>query len=226
MLRRLAAGTAVNTGVFAALLFVPAGTLGWWRGWVFLGVLVTASLAMTRWLYRHDQALLRERLRAPVQRGQPLVDRVVLLGFVAVFLAWMVFIPVDVFHLHLAAPPGPVVSGAGLVLTVAGLWLVHLSLRENTFAAPVVRHQRERGHRVIDSGAYGVVRHPMYAAILLVLAGMALWLESWAALALAPVPAGVLVVRVLVEERFLVRELPGYEAYRRRVRFRLVPFLW
>jgi protein-S-isoprenylcysteine O-methyltransferase Ste14 len=114
----------------------------------------------------------------------------------------------------------------GLVLFVAGWWIMTLALRENAFAAPVVKHQEERQHTVIDTGVYGVVRHPMYAGAVLLLVGMPLWLESYAAAILASVPIGTLVLRILVEEQFLRRELAGYDAYTRRVRYRLIPFLW
>jgi protein-S-isoprenylcysteine O-methyltransferase Ste14 len=124
------------------------------------------------------------------------------------------------------AKPGPLVSSLGLVLFAAGWGIMTLALRENAFAAPVVKHQEERQQTVIDTGVYGVVRHPMYAGAVLLLVGMPLWLESYAAAMLASVPIGTLVLRILVEEQFLRRELKGYDAYTERVRYRLIPFLW
>ncbi len=93
-------------------------------------------------------------------------------------------------------------------------------------AAPVVKHQEARQHTVIDSGVYGVVRHPMYTGAVPLLVGMPLWLESYAAAIRASVPIGTLVVRILVEEQFLRRELAGYDAYRERVRYRLISCVW
>jgi protein-S-isoprenylcysteine O-methyltransferase Ste14 len=90
----------------------------------------------------------------------------------------------------------------------------------------VVRHQDERHQTVVDTGVYGTVRHPMYAGTVPLLVGMSLWLESYAAALLATVPIALLAVRTLVEERFLKRELKGYDAYAERVRYRLIPFLW
>jgi len=89
-----------------------------------------------------------------------------------------------------------------------------------------VKHQEERRHTVVDSGVYGVVRHPMYAGAVLLLIGMPLWLESYAAAMLASLPIGTLVLRILVEEQFLTRELKGYDTYAKTVRYRLIPFLW
>jgi len=138
----------------------------------------------------------------------------------------MVFIPLDVFRFHLLAKPETAVSSVGLVLVVIGWWIMTLALRENAFAAPVVKYQEERHQTVIDSGVYRVVRHPMYAGAVLLLVGMPLWLESYAAAMLATLPIGTLAVRILVEEQFLRGELAGYDAYTEKVRYRLIPFVW
>ena len=172
------------------------------------------------------EGLLKERFKPPIQKGQPLADKIVLLLFIAAYFGLIVFIPLDVFRFHLLGKPGALISSLGLVLFALGWWIFYLAMRENPFAAPVVKLQQERQQRVIDTGVYAVVRHPMYAGAVLLLVGMPLWLESYAATLLAGVPIGALVVRVLVEERFLRRELPGYLAYTERVRYRLIPFLW
>jgi len=122
--------------------------------------------------------------------------------------------------------PGTLVSSFGLVLFVAGWRIMTLALKENAFAAPMVKHQQERGQRVIESGVYGVVRHRMYAGAVPLLVGMPLWLESNATALLASVPIATLVLRILIEEQFLKLELAGYNAYTERVRYRLIPFLW
>jgi hypothetical protein len=96
------------------------------------------------------------------QKGQPLADKVVTLAFIATFFAVVVFIPLDVFRLRLMPAPGPLVSFIGLLLFVAGSGIMSVALKENAFAAPVVKYQQERGQLVVDTGVYGVVRHPMY----------------------------------------------------------------
>ena len=98
--------------------------------------------------------------------------------------------------------------------------------RGNAGAAPVVKHQEDRQHTVIESGVYGVVRHPMYAGAVPLLVGMPLWLESYAVVMLASVPIGTLVVQIVVEEQCLRRALAGYNAYTESVQYRLVPFVW
>ena len=212
--------------IFGALLFLPTRNLSWWRAWVFLGVVLVGATVSTVSVRLANPALLDERFKPPVQKGQPLADRIVVLSLIAAFVAEIAFIPLDVFRLHLMARPGVFVSSAGILVLVAGWWVMTLALRANPFAAPVVRHQEERRQVAIDSGPYSMVRHPMYAGAALLFVGMPLWLESCAATLLAVVPIGLLVLRIHIEERFLRRELPGYDAYARTVRYRLIPFLW
>jgi len=193
---------------------------------VFLGVVLVGATVSTVSVRLANPALLDERFKPPVQKGQPLADQIAVLSLIAAFVGEIVFIPLDVFRLHLMARPGVFVSSAGILVFVAGWWVMTLALRANPFAAPVVRHQEERRQVAIDSGPYSMVRHPMYAGAALLFVGMPLWLESCAATLLAVVPIGLLVLRIHIEERFLRRELPGYDAYARTVRYRLIPFLW
>ena len=212
--------------IFGVLLFLPTRNLHWWRAWVFLSVVLVGAVASTVSLRRASPALLEERFKSPVQKGQPLADKIVVLLLIAAFLGLTAFIPIDVFRLHLVGRPGPLVSSAGLILFAAGWWIMTLALRANPFAAPAVKHQEERQQVAIDRGPYSLVRHPMYTGAALLFVGMPLWLESYAATMLASVPIGLLVLRILVEERFLRRELKGYDAYTHRVRYRLIPFVW
>lgn len=223
---KLICGVVLNVGIFGGLLFFPAGTLDWRRAWVFLGVVLIGAVASTVSLFRVSKGLLEERFRPPIQKGQPLADKVVIVLLIIAFVGLMVFIPLDVFRFQLMAKPGTLVSSFGLVLVVAGWWIMTLALRENAFAAPVVKLQEERKQTVVDSGVYAMVRHPMYAGAIPLLVGIPLWLESYGAAILAIVPIATLVVRILVEEQFLRRELAGYDEYTARVRYRLIPFLW
>lgn len=223
---RAIVGILVYVGLFAALLLVPAGTLDWWRAWVLLGVLLVMRAAGTAAAIRVNPEMLAERSRLRLHRGQPLADRVLLLSFMASFAALVAFCPLDVFHLRLLPRPPAAVSFCGIVLFAAGWWIIAEVLRTNAFAVRVVRHQPERGHALVDTGVYAVVRHPMYAGIIPVLIGMCLWLESYAGALLALVPVGILAARIVLEERFLRRALPGYDAYTTRVRWRLLPRLW
>jgi protein-S-isoprenylcysteine O-methyltransferase Ste14 len=215
-----------NTALFAFLLFVPAGTLNWWRAWVFLGTLLVVQGAGALAVFRVNRAVLVERAKLPIQPGQPAADRVLLISFMATYAGLVAFASLDRFRFHLMERPPVVLSFTGLCLCVIGWWVIALVLKTNAFAATVVRHQEERHHAVVDTGVYRVVRHPMYAGLIPVLTGMSLWLESYASALLACVPIGILVLRIGLEERFLRRELRGYDAYAAKVRWRLIPGLW
>ncbi len=150
----------------------------------------------------------------------------VVILLVVSYVGQIVFIPLDVFRFHLVAKPGALVSFFGLALYIAGWWIMTLAMKVNPFAVPVVRLQEERHQRVIDTDIYGVVRHPMYAGFVPMVVGPALWLGSYVAALLAIVPIAVLAARSVFEERFLKRELKGYDAYTEKVRYRLIPFVW
>jgi protein-S-isoprenylcysteine O-methyltransferase Ste14 len=223
---RLVGGVVYSVAFFGLFLFLPAWTLRWSRAWAFLGVVFVASSATMFGVFPSRPDLLEERYKAPIQKGQPLADKILTPLLVLSFAGQIVFIPLDVFRFRLLGEPTPEVAGVGLALFVAGWTVLALALRENAFAAPVVKHQEGRAHVVVDSGPYGVVRHPMYAGALPLMIGMALFLGSVAGALVAVVPVSTLVLRVLAEERLLRRDLPGYDDYARRVRWRLVPRIW
>lgn len=223
---KLIASSVFEVVIFGALLFLPAGTVEWWRAWVFLGVVFIAAAATMFGVFGANEEFFNERLKSPIQNEQPLADKIVTPALVAAFFGLVIFIPLDVFRFHLMSKPGAVLSAAGLILFAAGWSIMGLALRENSFAAPVVKYQEARHQKVIDTGPYAIVRHPMYAGAVPLMIGMPLWLESYAAVLLSVVPIGTVVARVLIEERFLRRELPGYDAYTASVRHRLVPFVW
>jgi protein-S-isoprenylcysteine O-methyltransferase Ste14 len=212
--------------LFAVLLFVPAQTLSWPAAQVLLATLLVARAVSTLAVYRVNPLLLAERTGVPIRRGQPMLDRVLVSSFMASFAALVAFCSVDVWHLRLLPPPPFAVRLAGLVLFVLGWWGVGLVLKQNAFAVTTVRHQAERGHHVVDTGIYRVVRHPLYASMIPVMAGMGLWLGTTAGALLTVVPVSILAVRIVLEERFLRRTLLGYDDYATRVRWKMVPGVW
>jgi protein-S-isoprenylcysteine O-methyltransferase Ste14 len=223
---KVIAGVAFNVVLYALLLFVPAGTLHWWRAWVFLAVTVAVMAATIFSILPDNADLFSQRAKGVIQKGQPLWDRVLAILLVVSYAGQIVFISLDVFRFHLVPKPGGLVSFLGLALYVAGWWIMTLAMKVNPFAVPVVRLQEERHQRVIDTGVYAVVRHPMYTGFVPMVVGPALWLQSYVAALLAIVPITVLATRSVFEERFLKRELKGYEAYTKKVRYRLIPFVW
>ena len=220
---KLIAGLVFNAVMYALLLFLPAGTLHWWQAWVFLAITIVVTAVAA---FNIPSGLLSERSRGVIQKGQPFWDRVIVILLLISYVGQVIFIPLDVFRLRLMPQPGAMVSFLGLALYVAGWWILSLAMKINPFAVPVVRLQQERHQRVIDTGVYAVVRHPMYTGFAPFAIGPALWLGPYPAALLAIVPVAVLAVRSVFEERFLKQELKGYDAYMEKVRCRLIPFIW
>jgi protein-S-isoprenylcysteine O-methyltransferase Ste14 len=209
---------------FAALLFVPAGTVLWLAGWVFMAIFFGFALAIVVWLGREDPELLVERLSTPIQRGQPLWDKVFVAALAPTFVVWLILMPLDAVRFGWSEVPGwlQLLRALGLVLS----FCIFLTFRENAYLAPVVKLQEERGQSVVSTGPYRYVRHPMYSSMFMFFPGSALLLGSWGSLLLCPVLLGILVWRTALEDRMLKNELAGYDEYARNVRNRLIPRVW
>jgi protein-S-isoprenylcysteine O-methyltransferase Ste14 len=216
-----------DAALVATILFVSAGTLAWPRAWVLVAVLVAIRTVSAVLVYGVNPTLLRERAGLPLHADQSSADRLLLLGVLATgFLGLPAIAALDRFHWHVFGRPAHLLGDAGLVLFALGWALKGFALRANAFATTVVRWQRERGHMVVETGPYAVVRHPFYAADPLIFLGLSFWLESSVAALCALVPTGLMLSRLALEERFLRNALPGYVGYAKRVRYRLVPGLW
>jgi protein-S-isoprenylcysteine O-methyltransferase Ste14 len=216
----------VGSLVFLGLiLFGAAGTLAWPEAWIYLALAAAMSFAGGLWLARHDPALLAERLGSLIQRDQKPWDKAVMAVMLALWVGWLALMGLDAERYHWSEVPLGL-QVLGLVLIGLGSYVIWLTLRANSFAAPVIKIQTERGHRVATTGPYAYVRHPMYAGALLFIAGVPLLLGSWWGLAAGPVLAVLIAFRAVLEERTLKAELEGYADYAGRVRFRLVPYLW
>lgn len=224
MLRRVLAQSVTGQLAFAALLFLPAGTWRWPQAWILMVLVAAGSAVSTVWMWRHDRALLAARLQSPLRRDQRPRDRAIVAAMLAAFVVW--FVAMGLIH-RLGGPGLPLwtqgLGGLLIVLAFAG-WL--LVLRANSFAATNIRVQEERNQTVATGGPYAVVRHPMYAFALLFLAGTPLLLDVPAGLCGLAVMLPLLMLRTLGEEAVLMTGLPGYRAYARRVRWRLVPGIW
>ena len=155
---KLIVGLVINMAIFGGLLFVPAGTWEWRRAWVFLGTVFVSYVAMAVYVFPCREDLLNERFKPPIQKGQPLADKVIVILFIVTFLGLIVFIPLDVFRLHLMDKPGMLVSSFGLVLFVAGWWIICFAFKENSFAAPVVKHQKQQTWPIRESTAWCDIR--------------------------------------------------------------------
>ena len=225
LLLRLCLQTGVWLAIMAGLLLGGAENALWPQGLIYLAIFTLGSVVFGARLLKRDPDLLAARLGALNQKGQPLWDKLFLPIFIGSFLVWMWLMARDAQVWRLSHMP-MWLNGVGVLLVLAGFAGVMRVFRENSFAAPVVRVQAERQQRVIDTGPYAHVRHPMYAAMLLYLTGLPLLLGSWWGLAGAAVIALAMARRAVAEEGVLARELPGYADYRARVRYRLIPKIW
>jgi protein-S-isoprenylcysteine O-methyltransferase Ste14 len=222
-LRKRALGERVAFGVvLAGLLLLPAGTVRFWQAWLYWLIFTVCSTVMSLYFLRHDRALVERRMRAG-----PLAETVprekVIQTLTGLLACAVLAVPGLEHRVHPGGLPVPVVLGAN-VLVVASFAGFFLVLRENTWAASTV--QVAPGQRVIATGPYAVVRHPMYAAGMVIVLATPLALGSRWAVVPAVALCAVIVMRLLDEERYLSKNLPGYDAYRRTVRWRLIPFVW
>jgi protein-S-isoprenylcysteine O-methyltransferase Ste14 len=224
VIAKLLLQNVIWVAVMGALLFVPAGTLHWAAAWVFLGTVAVLGVVCGGWLAKTDPALLAERMNPMMQRDQPLADKVFMPVFGLAALGWFVTIGRDA-RAH-AFDFSLVLQTLGMAMLLASTGFVMWVMRTNSFASPVVKLQTERGHRVISTGPYAYVRHPMYSASVLFFVGAPLLLGSWWGLAMAPLFALLFAIRARIEERALLKGLPGYADYTTQVRYRLLPGLW
>ncbi|HEY3223516.1 MAG TPA: isoprenylcysteine carboxylmethyltransferase family protein [Pseudolabrys sp.] len=206
----------------AAMLFVPAGSLDFWQGWLYALVFVAATTAISIYFLKHDPKLVERRMRAgPLAEdrlSQKIIMAITLFGFVLALV-----LPGLDHRWHWSAVPAwlVLVANAGVALTFVIFFIV---LKQNRYAASTIRVEADQP--VISTGVYSIVRHPMYSGALLLLVFTPLALGSfWAMLLIVPL-VPVLIWRLLDEEYFLKQNLPGYVDYCRTIRFRLIPRIW
>jgi protein-S-isoprenylcysteine O-methyltransferase Ste14 len=216
---RAALGQVVLIGV----LLVAAGRLDWWRGWLYAGMIVVMLLVNMRIVSRRNPQLINERWKErPDTKG---FDKILVSAYTLALMVMVVVAGLDAGRYGWSTMP-PALLWVGVAGFVLGDVPVVLALAENPHLETTVRIQTDRGHRVVTTGPYHVVRHPMYSGLIVSLASWPLVLGSaWAYVPLALVIA-LLVVRTALEDRTLRRELPGYEDYARTTRYRLVPGIW
>ncbi len=209
----------IGTLVLLALLFVPAGTLDYWQGWAYVAVAIISSGTYTVYLARHDPALLKRRTQAGISHEKEPAQKVIIFFLFAAFIALIALPPLD--HRFGWSSMPWYVSIFGDALIIASFYFFYLVSKVNTYAAANVRV--EEGQKVIDTGVYALVRHPMYFAALFLIIGTPLALGSWWSVLLVPLFIPILGFRIANEEKVLKRDLPGYEEYARKVRYRLIP---
>jgi protein-S-isoprenylcysteine O-methyltransferase Ste14 len=217
--------TALMLLAWPGLLLVLGGDARWAEGWLFAAWFVSLFSTVIGWLHRKDPALLAERYRKS-GGGQRGWDRVVVPALFLGFIAWLVAMPLDARRFHWTHAWPAAVQVVGGALLVPSFFLFFRSFTDNTYLSPLVRIHTERKQRVVSTGVYGFVRHPMYLGAVLMFVGVPLLLGSVCGIAVGSGLSLLLAARTLGEERMLVKELEGYDQYRERVKYRLVPGVW
>lgn len=201
------------------LIFLPAGTIFYANGWLFMGLLFTPMLAAGILMLCKSPDLLEKRLDGKEKQGKQ-KSVVALSGLM--FLGGFLVAGLDFRFSWSQMPHWVVIMGSVLLLAAYGMYAE--VMRENAYLSRTVKV--EDGQRVVDTGLYGIVRHPMYMATVLLFLMIPLILGSWYALIVFAFYPAIIILRLKEEEQLLSRELPGYEEYKKRVKYRLIPFVW
>jgi protein-S-isoprenylcysteine O-methyltransferase Ste14 len=227
---KLSAGKIIFTFVyillFPTVLLVLSGDLHWVEGWIFSIWFTVLCFTIIIYLYKKDPALLAERYRKPGTGNQEGWDKYVVYGLLIGFIAWIVIMPLDAKRYGWTTDFPLWIKIMGGIELIISFIFSYQSYVDNTFASALVRIQKERKQQVVSTGVYGIVRHPMYLGGLLLFLGTPMLLASLYGLIIGMVNVIILAVRIIGEEKMLVNELEGYTDYTRKVKYRLIPFVW
>ncbi len=220
--RKALAGILRTFAILMIALFVPVWTLRWWQAWACLAAFFVPACVISVWVAKYDPALLERRLKAgpkaEKEKGQKIVQRITGTVFLAEFL-------IPAFDHRFGWSRVSVFADiTGDLMMVSGFMIVFAVFKENSFTSGIIEVAEDQ--RVISTGPYAIVRHPMYAGGLIMLLGIPLALGSWWGMLINILLIAALIWRLLDEERFLTERLPGYREYLRAVKYRLVPWLW
>jgi protein-S-isoprenylcysteine O-methyltransferase Ste14 len=208
--------------MLVAVIFLPVWTFSYWQGWACLASFFVPACVITVWVAKNDPALLERRLKAgpkaEKETGQKIVQGIAAVVFLADFA-----LPAFDHRYGWSSVPWFAAVGGDLMM-VLGFVIVFVVFKANTYTSGII--EVAENQKVISTGPYALVRHPMYTGGLIMLFGIPLALGSWwGMLVNIPMTAAIL-WRLLDEEKFLLRELPGYAEYREKVKYRLVPLVW
>ncbi len=219
-------GSIITILIFPAVILFASGNWLWLEGWIFSLWFDAMVLSNVIYLYLKDPALLAERSKAPGSDNQKQWDKYLVIVIYFMALVWFIIMPLDAKRFGWS-PFFPVwLKVLGGVALVPALYLIYQATVENTYLSTLVRIQADRNQHVISTGVYGFVRHPLYLGCLLMILGAPLLLGSLYGFIIGFIAVIVLVGRIIGEENMLVNELEGYEDYKKKVKYRLVPFIW
>jgi len=203
-------------------LFLPAWSLNYLQAWIYWIVFLTCVTAISVYFIKKDLNLIENRLKTGPSAEKEIKQKIIQ-AFIGFFFILQIVIPSLDHHFQWSNVPAYLVI-AGDIFVAIGLLIIFLVFKENSFTSVIIEVNKEQ--KVISKGPYEVVRHPMYSGALLMLLFTPLALGSfWGLLVFVPMFV-VIVLRLLEEEKFLTKNLPGYEEYQQKTRYRLIPFVW
>lgn len=218
--------SVIWTLLFPVLFFVLSGDLLWIGGWLFNIWFIVLGFSTIIYLYFKDPGLLVERLRKPGTGGEKGWDKYWIYIFIMLFMVWFVIMPLDAKR-YLWTTNFPLwLEVMGGILLLLGFFFTFRALADNPYASAEVRIQTERNQQVISTGVYGFIRHPMYLGGIFYLIGAPMLLGSKYGVLLGVLMTIFIMARIIGEEKALVEELEGYDNYKKKVRYRLIPFIW
>jgi len=221
---RLVLQSIILFGLIAVALFITAGTARWLEGWLFFGSFFLFFEGVSLWLFRVNPSLANERMKLGGSNQQGW-DRILFPVMFISPLAWLVLSSLDAVRFKWTHVPLPLQIIGGVLLLLS-FPLFFLTFRENSYLSPLARVQRDRGQKVISTGPYAIVRHPMYAAFIPFMIGTPLMLGSWLGALFGILFMTLPARRAVLEEQMLLQDLDGYEEYMKTVKYRLIPSIW
>jgi protein-S-isoprenylcysteine O-methyltransferase Ste14 len=215
-----------------SVLFLPFGMLYlsgnwlWIQGWIFSLWLVALCFTIFGYMYFYDPELLQERYKKPGSEGEKGWDRIFMYSLEFGFSLWFIIMPLDAERFGWTTNFPLYLEALGLVFLGACFYLFIKSYMDNTYLSPLVRIQSEREQKVISTGVYGWIRHPLYLGGIFMFLGGPLLLGSFYGFIIGVYLSFSLVGRTIGEERMLLEELDGYTDYKKKVKYRLIPYIW
>jgi protein-S-isoprenylcysteine O-methyltransferase Ste14 len=209
---------------FSAFFFGTAGTWNWPEAWLLIAIQFAVSIAMSIWLLQYNPELMRDRLTF-MKKSAKGWDKIFIIATIPLFLGLLIIPGLDAVRFQWSSLPFEV-KIIGFIVMAAGWFLIFLVMKENTYLSRVVEIQEDKGHTVVTTGPYKVVRHPMYAGVIAIIFAIPLALGSVYGLFLALLMSIAFFIRTNLEDRTLREELPGYKEYVQKTKYRLLPGIW
>ena len=219
-------GILFQTLLLGIFLYLPALTLNWPDAFLFLTIHLLITILASAYLLIVKPASIEARMNYD-SATQPKEDRLATVLMLSAIVLGLSLAPIDIFHLNLSSSFDGNIKNIGLIIYVIGMLLVMASMNANEFAETTVNIQEERGQRVIETGIYSMVRHPMYTGFIFFITGVNIWLGTYLSLLLSLVFLAIaLKSRISIEEKTLLKDLNGYDEYCKKVKYRIIPFLF